>query len=438
MKYVSRALLALCCIANPLQAMEVIGGVSGRYERSDNINQVEQGEQDEDMLAGRVDLTMVEESGRVRGSTVLYAERLDYRKNLVDDETRYNLATLWAADLIENRLVWHLDDVAGRRRLDARDTDIGANRIDQNVLSTGPDVIFSTGPSDQWLLSARYGNAWYGEDVGIDNERYTGGLSWRHDLSPITSATLSYSRTRTHFLESNILDFDREESSLTLVRNLTRSRLSLEGGYNRVLTEDDEQYDGMLGEAAWRYQWQHAVYTRVYVSTDITDTAQEVIENAANGGLDLDLTVATDVYRRDVGGLTAGWNRATWRGDLGARYEEREYREQPLDQKLVAADVGLARSLTERSEVVLLGTYSDREYFQTDRIDRDLEASARYNHTFSERLFGAIGTRFARRHSTEPLGDFDEHVVFVEFGMRQSLLARERGRELRNQGLATY
>ena len=57
--------------------------------------------------------------------------------------------------------MWHLDDVAGRRRLDARDTDIGANRINQNVLSTGPDVIFSAGPSDQWLLSLRYGNAWY-------------------------------------------------------------------------------------------------------------------------------------------------------------------------------------------------------------------------------------------------------------------------------------
>ncbi len=438
MKFYPLAVLALTFFAGTLQAMEVLGGVSGRYERTDNVALAELDEQDEDMLSGRIDLTMVEESGRVRGSTTLYAERVDYRENLVADETRYNLATVWSADVIENRLLWVLEDVASRRRLDARSVDIASNRIDQNVLNTGPDLNFSAGPRDQLVLSARYGNAWYGDSVGVDNERYTGSARLAHQLSSISTATLGYTRTRTHFLDSTLLDYEREESSLLLSRNLTRAQFSLEAGYNRVISEDNEQYDGTLGEISWRQQWRQSVYTRLFASTDITDTAQEVIANAIDGGVDIDLTTASDVYRRKVLGATGGWTRATFRGDFGVRLEEQEYRKQPLDQKLFAADAGVVRALTDRSDLVVTGYIGRYEYYQSDRIDTEVEAEVRYNYVFSNRFFGAIGATLESRDSSIPLGDYVAHTVFIEFGLRQSLLARERGRELRHQGQAVY
>lgn len=438
MKLWSHAVLALCCLAGPLQAMELLGGVSARYERSDNILRVDQGKQDEDMLAPRVDLTMVEESGRVRGSATAYVERVDYRNDLNTDETRYSLATAWTADLIENRLLWVLEDVAGRRLLDTRDVDIGDNRSDQNVLNTGPDLRFSAGPRDELLLSLRYGNAWYGQNTGFDNERYTGGLRLRHQLTPISSASVGYTRSRTDYEDDLVVDYDREETSVILERTLTRSQVSVEGGYNRVLSENNESYDGVLGRVSWRQQWRETFYTRVYGGTELTDTAQQTIENALQGGVDVDLLTSADIYRRYNTGVLAGWQARSWRGDIGASFEQQKYQTLPLDQSVQVIEFALGRRLNERSELTVSGDVARREYDQANRQDDELQITARLNHLFSSRFFGAIGVTSAHRESNIAFADFIENTVFIEFGLRQSLLARERGREIRHQGQAVY
>tara|TARA_R110002073_G_scaffold293075_1_gene458524 strand:+ start:80442 stop:81758 length:1317 start_codon:yes stop_codon:yes gene_type:complete len=431
-----RAILAIFLYGTitSASALEVLGGVSGRYEKSNNILQVSDGPQSEDMLVPRVDLTLVEETGRVRGSGALYFENVDYRNNILQDQQQYGLTTAWVGDVVENRLRWMFEDSASRRLLDARDTDISSNRTDQNLLSTGPELNFSANSRDELLLSARYGHSWYGDEVSFDSERYIGRAALRHRLSEVSAIGVHYEMTRTHYLEGDVYDYDRDEVAAFISRVLARSEIRFEAGYNRVMPESGERFGGVLANVSWRQQWRQNFHTRLRGDWRLTDAGQEAISNAIDGGVDIDLIVTNDVYELKTVGISSGWNGRVWRGDLFVRAEQQDYDLQLLDQNIVAAEIGLQREISQKTVFNVFFDASRRKFLDDGRIDDDYAVNARVNRIFSNLFFGAVGARQIERRSSVTSADFDETVVYVEFGLRGSLLARERGRELRYGG----
>lgn len=426
--------LLLLTVSNSAQALEVLGGVGVLYEYSDNVAQAPVGEQDEETVVPRIDLTLVEEAGRLRGSATAFVERVDYRNNLIQDETRYNLAGVWGADLIKNRVLWVIEEAASRRLLDVRDADISTNRQDQNQLLTGPDINFSAGLRDRLLLSMRYGNSWYGDAVGFDNERYIGRVEVQHQLSPVSSAALSYEKGRTHFLDEGVDDYDRDEVLFSLRRQLSRSSISLGLGYNRVLPEAGGQYDGVLGAGGWRYQWRDNTYTEIKADWRLTDSGQQAIENALGGGVDVDLLVSNDVYQLKTYGLLSGWSGRSWSADVYMRAEQQDYQTQPLDQRLAATEVSLRRTINQATVLSAVFDAARRKFDTGDRTDDEFTVDTQVSHVFSSLFFGALGGSYTKSDSSVPGANFRETIVYVEFGLRGSLLARERGRELRNSG----
>lgn len=432
-----RALLAGLSVALvvPAGAVELLAGASVRYQYSDNILQANEDEQSEEMIAPRVDTVLVKEAGPVRGAAVLFAEHADYRDNLLDDETRYNLTTGWSADLVENRLVWRFEDVAQRRIIDARDLDIADNRVDQNYLDTGPDLFLSLTRRDELVVSARYSQAWYGDDIDFDSERYLGGLEARHQMSPLNTLLASYRFSTTEYTERNVPGFDREESLVGLARALTRVDWRIEVGHNKVSLENGERYEGAVGNLSWRQQWRDGFTTRLRAEYRLTDAAEQVIDDVLAGGLDLDPIVTTDVYTLRAAGLVAEWQRARWQLWGGVRAEQQDYEIQILDQHIVAAEIGVTRSVSAQTRLGLAAERVRRDFVDIDRLDHELEMSLRLDHVFSGLFYGAIGVIHERGDSNAPFTDFRENIAFVEFGLRGSLLARDRGDQLRFQGM---
>ncbi|MDF1781905.1 MAG: hypothetical protein P1U67_11450 [Alcanivoracaceae bacterium] len=430
--------LLLCCGSLPMFAAEVLGGISGRYEHSNNILQVQSGEQDEDMLIPRVDLTLVEESGRVQGSGILYVEHVDYRNDLAADETRYGLTTAWSASIIENRLMWVLEDAAGRRLVDSRELDIAENRSDQNQLVTGPDLTFSAGARDELTLSARYGNSWYGDALSFDNQRYTGRAHILHRLSPISSIGAHVEHGRTEFLRDQVADFDRDEVAIELSRGVTRSQIRLELGYNRVTPEEGDGYEGSLGIVSWRQQWKRSFFSELRGDWRLTDTGLEAISNAVEGGVDIDFVVSNDIYQLNSVSFISGWKSSRWSADLTVRAETQDYKVQPLDQEITAVEVGVSREISQQTTLNLYGDGSRSKFLGAGRVDREFELNLSVDHIFSNLFYGAVGGSYGGRNSNAVDADFRETIVFVEFGLRGTLLARERGRELRRDGQVGY
>ena len=432
-----RCLIAgLCCaLSLPAFAFEVLGGASVRYQHSDNILQSENNIRSENMLAPRVDATLVKDAGALRGAAVMYAERVDYRQDLLDDENRYNLTTSWTGDLIENRLVWRLDDVAERRVIDARAVDTESTRIDQNYLDTGPDLYFSLNRRDQLVFSARYGESWFGNDVDLDSERHLGRVQARHQMSPLNTLLASYTYSETDYTERDAPGFDRQESLLGLERELTRMQWQVEAGYNSVSLDNGEKYDGLRAALGWRQQWRDDFYSELRGDYRLTDAAEQIIDDALAGGIDLDPVVSTDVYTLKMATLTTGWQRTRWQAYMSARAEQQDYEVQLLDQTLSAAELGVSRNLSQQSSLNVSLSVARRDFIELDRLDREVESYVTIDHVFSSLFYGAVGGAWLARDSNLPLGDFRETIVFVEFGLRGTLLARNRGRELRYQGL---
>ena len=432
-----RCLIAgLCCVLGlPAFAFEVLGGASARYQHSDNILQSENNTRSENMFAPRVDATLVKDAGALRGAAVMYAERVDYLDDLLDDENRYNLATSWTADLIENRLVWRLDDVAERRVIDARAVDTASTRVDQNYLDTGPDLYFSLNRRDQVVLSARYGQNWFGSDVDLDSERYLGRVQGRHQMSPLNTLLASYTHSETRYTELDVPGFERQESLLGLERELTRVQWRAEAGYNSVSLDNGEEYDGLRAALGWRQQWRDDFYTDLRGDYRLTDAAEQIIDDALAGGIDLDPVVSTDVYTLRTVTLASGWQRTRWQAYFSARAEQQDYEVQLLDQTLSAAELGVSRNLSPKSSLNMSLSVARRDFIDIDRLDREMEFYATVDHVFSNLFYGAVGGAWLARNSNLPLADFRETIVFVEFGLRGTLLARNRGRELRYQGL---
>jgi len=406
-----------------------------RYQHSDNILQSENNTRSENMLAPRVDATLVKDVGALRGAAVMYAERVDYRHDLLEDENRYNLTTSWTGDLVENRLVWRLDDVADRRVIDARAVDTASTRVDQNYLDTGPDLYFSPNRRDQVVLSARYGENWFGNDIDLDSERYLARVQARHRMSPLNTLLASYTYSEIDFTERDAPGFDRQESLLGLERELTRVQWRLEAGYNSVSRESGEHYEGLRAALGWHQQWRDNFYTEVRGNYRLTDAAEQIINDALAGGIDLDPVVSTDVYTLKTVTLASGWERSRWQAYFSARTEHQDYEEQPLDQTLSAAEFGISRSLTSKSALNTSLSVARRNFIDIERLDREAELYVTVDHVFSNLFYGAVGGAWLARDSSLPQGDFRETIVFVEFGLRGTLLARSRGRELRYQGL---
>lgn len=432
-----RCLIAgVCCVLGlPAFAFEVLGGASVRYQHSDNILQSENNTRSENMLVPRVDATLVKDAGALRGAAVAYAEHVDYRHDLLDDENRYNLATSWTGDIIENRLLWRLDDVAERRVIDARAVDTADTRVDQNYLDTGPDLYFSLNRRDHLVFSARYGESWFGDDVNLDSERYLGRIQARHQMSPLNTLLASYTYSETNYTELDVPGFDRQESLLGLERELTRMQWRVEAGYNRVSLENGEEYDGLRAGLGWHQQWRDDFYTELRGDYRLTDAAEQIIDDALAGGIDLDPVVSADVYTLRTVTLATGWQRSRWQAYLSARAEQQDYEVQLLDQTLSAGELGVTRNLSARSALNVSLSVARRDFVDIDRLDREVEAYATVDHVFSNLFYGAIGGAWLARNSNIVLGDFRETIVFVEFGLRGTLLARNRGRELRYQGL---
>lgn len=429
----------LCCaLGSPALALEVLGGASARYQHSDNILQTENNTRSENMLAPRVDATLVKDAGALRGAAVVYAEHVDYRHDLLDDENRYNLTTSWTGDIIENRLLWRLDDVAERRVIDARTVDTADTRVDQNYLDTGPDLYFSLNRRDQVVLSARYGETWFGNDVDLDSERYLGRVQARHQMSPLNTLLASYTYSETKYTERDAPGFDRQESLLGLERELTRMQWLVEAGYNSVSLDNGEEYEGLRAALTWRQQWRDDVYSDLRGDYRLTDAAEQIIGDALAGGIDLDPVISTDVYTLKTVTLATGWQRLHWQAYMSVRAEQQDYEVQPLDQTLSAAELGVSRSLSQQSSLNLSLFAARRDFVDIDRLDREVESYVTVDHVFSNLFYGAIGGAWLARNSNLPGGDFRETIVFVEFGLRGTLLARNRGRELRYQGLGGY
>lgn len=426
----------LCCVLGfPAFAFEVLGGASVRYQHSDNVLQSESNTRSENMLAPRVDATLVKDAGALRGAAVMYAEYVDYRKNLVDDENRYNVTTSWTGDLVENRLVWRLDDVAERRVIDARAVDTASTRVDQNYLDTGPDLYFSLSQRDQLVLSARYGENWFGNQVDLDSERHLGRAQARHQMSPLNALLASYAYSETRYTERDVPGFARQESLLGLERELTRVQWRVQAGYNTVSLDNGERYHGLRAGLGWQQQWRDDFYTELRGDYRLTDAAEQVIEDALTGGIDLDPVVSTDVYTLKTVTVASGWQRTRWQAYFSARAEQQDYEVQLLDQTLSALELGVTRSLTQQSSMDLSLSAARREFTDIDRLDREYEAYVTVNHVFSSLFYGALGGTWLARNSNLPLSDFHETIVFLEFGLRGTLLARNRSRELRYQGL---
>lgn len=432
-----RCLIAgLCCVLGlPAFAFEVLGGASARYQHSDNILQSETSTRSENMFAPRVDATLVKDVGAIRGAAVMYAEHVDYLDDLLDDENRFNLTTSWTGDIIENRLLWRLDDVAERRVIDARAVDTASTRVDQNYLDTGPDLYFSPNRRDQLVLSARYGENWYGDDVDLDSERYLGRVQARHRISPLNTFLASYTFSEINFTEQDVPGFDRQESLLGLERELTRVQWRAQVGYNSVSLDNGEHYEGLRAAFGWHQQWRDTFYTELRSDYRLTDAAEQIINDALAGGIDLDPVISTDVYTLKTVTLASGWQRSRWQAYFSARAEQQDYEVQLLDQTVSAAEVGMSRSLTSQSALNMSLSAARREFVDINRLDREIEFYATIDHVFSSLFYGAVGGAWLARNSNLPLADFRETIVFVEFGLRGTLLARNRGRELRYQGL---
>lgn len=432
------ALLALAIA--PAFAADTWFGASIGYEHSDNIANSENDAESESILLPRLDGTVISRGGRADGAASFYVAQARYQNETFDDEMLYNLLTSWDFELLENRLYWILDDLALREVVDTRDTSIESNRTDQNYLVTGPRLEFGSTPRRTLWLSGLYSNYWYGDEAGIDSERFTALAGIDHRLSRITTLTLWGERTDVQFTEDGASDFERDEFALALNRELDRNQWLVEVGYNRIRPDravngESVEYDGPMGRFRWRQHWTRRTYTLIHFTSILSDAGYQAIDEALRGGVELDQNITTDIFRSNAGGIVLHRGGDIWSFDLGARAEREIYESEPLDQDIRAFEIRLGRLMAPNTTMSLRASSSQRDYRWLDRRDNNLQARWRIDHAFSPRWFGAIAARRMWRNSNEPGADFEETVVSVEFGLRGALLAREQGARLRDQGL---
>lgn len=199
------------------------------------------------MFRPYVGFAFAEQTATVNSDIDFMVQRESYANDTFDTDMFYRVDGFIDYELIPGRLVWTIEDVAKRRRIDVTESATVDNFQNFNILSTGPDVFLRAGETTM-LLKARLADVFYSNEL-TDNQRFTLSAGAKRPLNPVTDAGVEVSSSQVSFESEG---FPEDYSLYSVVGNLDREMPWGVGGvrlgYNGVDYESLEDASGAMFE----------------------------------------------------------------------------------------------------------------------------------------------------------------------------------------------
>jgi len=325
-------LLAGLLVGSPVvTALEIEPGVGVGLLHTDNARLSEDDEQDDLIVVGYVGARIDENSGPLRLSAEASLIYTDYTKDTYSDQNYPGLRLTGGYEQIRDRLDWEVQNYFTQT---LADTDDGANPDNirnTNVFTFGPSIRFPISGRQTITVNPQYKNFYY-EDIGFNdqdnNQQYALSANWFYGMYPTMGVSLNGGVTEVVYDSGGgDRDYTRSSAQAGISGTRARSVYSLNLGGTNISRDKSGSTSGFSGNLSWSYNLTGHSNARVYLSSDITDTGNLLLDSQTNpdDGDFSNVQSSNEVLRNSILRLTYRREDATLNTELWGEFRELDY-----------------------------------------------------------------------------------------------------------------
>jgi len=393
----------LICFAQHTIAADVRYNVGSSIAHYDNINHDVSPADDEFSNSVYAGIEVIEENASFTSTSDAQIDAINYRNNVVEDETNLRLSTdnLWTIN--PGQFEWYVGNVFTQTAIDSLISDTPTNRQNINVFSTGPNYIIRINARNNLRLEARAENFNYEESA--DSNRLFIATRWGYDLNSTTRITANDEAITAKYNGDTISDYNRNDIyvGVEYIRGL--NTFNAEYGLTRIDNENTTDFDGDRYLISFTNTRTRTSSIRFIYENILTDTGDRLIQNITSDALNnLDSEVsANDIFLEKS--YRARYMKTLSSGELAFQVgvTNRNYEIQPhLDEKDKEAIINTVWNLKRTNRINFDINYINRTYQDPafNRVDKDYEYSINYLHEFMRNVNFTIEVTSNERIST--------------------------------------
>jgi hypothetical protein len=397
-------------------ALEIEPGVGAGLLYTDNAELTADNEDDDLVMVGYAGVRIDENNGPFRLNAEAELIHLNYTSGSFGNQTYPALRTTALWQQVPGRLDWQASNYFTQRETDSLEGRTPDNIQNTNVFTFGPDITFPHWGRHTLTLNPRYRNFYY-EDEGTDNQQYELPASWFYRMYPTFGVGLSGSVTQVDYDggDNRATDYTRRVLQAGLSGTTARSEYSLNLGGTDISRDGSGSTSGASGNLDWLYRMSGFSTARLYISSDISDTGNLLLDSEIDPdtGDFSNVQTSDDVVRNNIVRLTYRRDDAALTTAIWGEYRDLDYEGQESDRDVreVGADL-------DYRATALLTTGIYGRYALTDEADANGD-DTRYTitGTVSYQLGRKLRTTFDLRYENQDSdgGSADEYSEFSTF-----------------------
>ncbi len=323
---------------------------------------------------------------------------------------------------------WTVEEVYTQIVVDPRLADTPANRLDANVLSTGPDIFWRVSAVHRLQLGGRF--VWSTFDTrentavvpgsaATDSTRQNARIAWYYRYSPRTEFSVS------HLAESAELDdpsasanfdFRRYDTTFGLTNRVVRNNFELTVGNTRIERPNRPDAEGTLGRLSWLREITSVSSFSLTASRSLSDTVRELLTTNQDTAVG---TTTASVASRDIfvsRRIAAAYSRRATPNSmtLSAFRAERVFEQAATtNEESKGANVELGRTFGAAVTATVSTGYSETLFPSVPREDKTRSASIGLRYQFGRTVSTSLAYVRQSRASTNPGAEYVENRVVV-------------------------
>ena len=298
---------------------------------TDNARLTAVDEEDDLLVVGYVGAKIDEHSGPLRLNAETELIHLNYTRNTYSDQNYPGLRLTGGYEQIRDRLDWQVQDYFTQTLEDSDDGATPDNIRNTNVFTFGPNIRFPISGRQTITVRPEYRNFYY-EDVGDNNQdnnqQYALSASWLYRMYPTMGVSLNGTVTEVDYDSGGgARDYTRSTALAGISGERVRSVYSLNLGGTHISRDKSGSTSGFSGNLTWSYNLTGRSSARVYLSTDLTDTGNLLLDSQTNpdDGDYSNVQTSNDVVRNNILRLTYRHEDATLNTEVWGEFRDLDY-----------------------------------------------------------------------------------------------------------------
>jgi hypothetical protein len=406
-------------------ALEIEPGVGVGLLHTDNARLTADDEEDDLIVVGYVGAKIDENRGPLSLNAETELIYLDYTKGTFSDQNYPGLRLEAGYEQIRDRLDWQVQDYFTQTLVDSNDGANPDNIRNTNVFTFGPSIRFPIAGRQTITVNPQYRNFYY-EAVGNNNQgnnqQYALSASWFYSMYPTMGVSLNGGVTEVVYDSGGASDYTRSTAQAGISGTRARSVYSLNLGGTNISRDKSGSTSGFSGNLTWSYNLTGHSNARVYLSSDLTDSGNLLLDSQTNpdDGDFSNVQSSNQVLRNSILRLTYRREDTTLNTEVWGEFRDLDYeggqgdQGSQSDRDVREVGANLNYRVTAALTAGIFGSYSRTKETDIDREDKRYSITGTVGYQLTRKLRTNLDLAYQNQDSKGGLSnEYSEFSTFV-------------------------